>query len=134
MYKREISLSDRIISALTYFTVGWVGFIWLILLHFQKKSASHFLRFNIMQSVFLSLLYVVCYMSCNLIFGILSKIPLIQILISWIQLLLMRPFLFQYSIIQTVIIAILAYLILNSLAGRYPIIYKISNFINDNVM
>ena len=46
----SIGIFDRIISFLSYITAGWGGMIVLVVMYFRKKTPSHFLRYNAMQS------------------------------------------------------------------------------------
>ncbi len=124
------SISDRIISALSYLTVGWAGLFFCIIFYFLKKRISPFLSFNIFQSIFVSLLYFVACMILGLLFSILSHIPLIQIVVSWIQLIFMKPILLGYSFIQIVVNLVILYMITFSLLGKIPKLYWISQVIS----
>ena len=128
----RISNIDKIFSALSYVTVGWIGFLYCLILIFNKKKISKFLRFNVFQSIFLALLFFVLCAVFGLIFKLLSMIPFIQIIVSWIQLILFRPMIFQYSLIQAITISILFYGAIFSLLGKYPRIYWVSNIIDYN--
>ena len=123
---------DKIFSALSYLTVGWVGFLYCIFLILNKKRISHFLRFNVFQSIFLALLFFVLCAVFGLIFKLLSMIPFIHIIVSWIQLILFRPIIFQYSLTQIITISIMLYTTIYSLMGKYPRIYWVSNIIDYN--
>lgn len=123
---------DKIFSALSYLTLGWVGFIYCIYLSFNKKKVSTFLRFNVFQSIFLALLFFVLCVIFGFAFKILSMIPFIQIIVSWLQLILFRPIIFQYSLTQIITISIMLYTTIYSLMGKYPRIYWVSNIIDYN--
>ena len=122
----EPSIPDRVISALSYLTAGWGGLIYLIILYFARKRSSGFLRFNIFQSIFISFSVFVIGMLYNLFFEILTHIPFIQIAVSWIDLILNKPTFGQYSVLQGVILVYLCYVVILSLAGKFPVIWKIS--------
>ena len=62
----------------TYLTAGGVGFVWLILAAFAKKRITPFLRYHIMQSIFLSIFFYLASLLGKLVFIILYKIPLIN--------------------------------------------------------
>ncbi|MBP3821265.1 hypothetical protein J6G99_06440 [bacterium] len=132
MYYEKPSLSDRLASAFTYVTGGWIGIIWMVILYFMNKRASKFLRFNVMQSIFFAIIYYILYVCSGAILTVLSKIPIIQILVSWIQLLLFKPIIAEYSLLQIVIDIFVLYLFVFSILGRYPKVYKISKFIEKN--
>ncbi len=116
----DVSISDRIIAGLTYITSGWVGFIYAIILFFMKKKLSPFLRYNIMQAILIAFTYYVLCLVFGLIFGLLSHIPIVQILVSWIQLLFNRPMILQYSLIQAIVLGLFIYMAIVSFCGKYP--------------
>ncbi len=127
--KYSVTLTDKIVSMFTYLTVGWVGFIYAIIMFFLKRKMSHFLRYNIMQSILISFTYFVLCMVLGLICNILSHIPIIQIIVSWIQLIFNRPVFFGWSIIQTFVNLLFIYMALVSFNGKYPRIYGFSELI-----
>lgn len=131
MYGNSVKTIDKIISFLSYISAGWVGFIYCIILYIGKKSPSHFLRYNVFQSIFISLLYFVLAAVLGFVFNILLHIPILNAIISWIILLFNKPMLLQYSIIQILTIVLVFYLSVTSLLGRYPRIIWISKVIDN---
>lgn len=123
-------VSDRIVSFLSYITAGWAGLIFCVILYFRKKLPSRFLRFNVFQSIFISLLYFILCMVLGFIFDLLLHVPFINYLVSQILLIFNRPVFYDYSIIQIFMIGLFLYMALFSLFGRYPRIYKISSIID----
>lgn len=130
--KKGVSVGwfDRIFSAVTYLTAGWAGMIILVILYFQKKSSSHFLRFNVFQSIFISLLFFVLASCIGLIMQVLSYIPFINYLVAQIAFLLGKPFIGQYSLIQAIMSALIVYTTIFSFCGKYPRIFWISKIID----
>ena len=122
----EPEIPDRIVSALSYLTAGWGGLIYMVILYFARKNASKFLRFNVFQSIFISFAVFVIAMIYNLLFDILTHIPLIQIAISWLDLLLNKPTFGHYSLLQGCVLVYLCYVVILSLLGKFPILWKIS--------
>lgn len=130
----SIGIFDRIISFLSYITAGWGGMIVLVVMYFRKKTPSHFLRYNAMQSIFISLLYFIIAMGLGLILKFLSYIPFINYLVAQIAFFFNRPLLLDYSLIQLFTTCLIAYLAIASLLGIYPRVYWISkNIIDRNV-
>lgn len=128
--KYLVPFKDRIIASLSYLTVGWVGFIYVVVLFFLKKKLSHFLTYNIMQSVLIAFIYYVLCMVIGFVFNVLSHIPFVQILVSWVQLIFNRPVFFNYSLVQVVVFSLFIYMAFVTLRGRYPRIYGISRLID----
>ena len=104
MHNNPQKLSDRLVSFVSYLTVGWGGLIYAFIMYLGKKPLSKFLRFNIFQSIFISFLYFVLCMVLGFISDILLHIPLINYLVSKIVLFFNRPLIFDYSIIQSFMI------------------------------
>lgn len=130
----SIGIFDRVISFLSYITAGWGGMIVLVVMYFRKKTPSHFLRYNAMQSIFISLLYFIIAMGLGLILKFLSYIPFINYLVAQIAFFFNRPLLLDYSLIQLFTTCLIAYLAISSLFGIYPRVYWISkNIIDRNV-
>lgn len=130
----SIGIFDRIISFLSYITAGWGGMVVLVVMYFRKKTPSHFLRYNAMQSIFISLLYFIIAMGLGLILKFLSYIPFINYLVAQIAFFFNRPLLLDYSLIQLFTTCLIAYLAISSLLGIYPRVYWISkNIIDRNV-
>lgn len=125
-----VSLADRIMSALSYLSAGWLGLIYCIVLYFAKRPISNFIRFNLTQSIFFALLYFILSVALNFVFGILSHIPLIQVLVAWIQLLFFRPVLWHFSLLQLFINGLILYFVLFSLLGKKPYIRGISHLLD----
>ena len=55
MYNDHPTLLEKVISALTYLSAGFVGFVWIIIMAVRRTYPSKFVMFHIMQSIFLSL-------------------------------------------------------------------------------
>ena len=117
---------DRIVSAITYLTAGWGGMVMLVIMYFRKKSPSHFLRFNVFQSI----LFFVLAASINIILQILSYIPFINYLAAQIAFLFSKPFIGPYSLIQAIMSGLIIYMCVFSFFGKYPRVFGISKIID----
>lgn len=124
---------ERIVSALSYLTSGFIGFIWLLLGIFTKSNVRPFLKYHIFQSIFLSIAY---FLACQL-FGMLASvvnfIPVLRTVISMILFPIMMPLIFGFSILQILIYTFIFYLTVTSFMGRYSYIPWISDIIKMNV-
>lgn len=125
----DVGIWSRLGSALTYLTAGWGGIISFVILYFAKKTPSGFFRFNVYQSIIIAFTIFVIGMGWAILFNILSQIPLIQILVSWIDLIFNRPILISRSITELFVFGLMIYCVVFSLIGKYPIIYKVSGLI-----
>lgn len=128
--KAPIGLFDRLVSFISYLTVGWGGIIVLILMHIRKKKPSRFLAYNVHQAVFISLLFFVVSMALGLILKYLSYIPFINYLVAQISFFFNRPVFYDFSIIQLFMIGLVLYMAVVSLLGRFPRVYWVSKIID----
>ena len=131
MRQYTVGLSDRIVSAISYLTAGWGGLVFSVIMYFAKKRFSHFAKYNIFQSIFISLLFFCLSMAFGLIFKLLSYIPFLNYVVAYISFFLNRPFIFNYSIIESFMTGLIIYLCVQSLRGKYPRVYKISSIIDN---
>lgn len=127
----SITFLDRFISCLSYVTVGWLGLIYCIICFIRKKSVSRFVRYNVFQAIFISLLYFVASMVLGFIADLLMHIPFVGTLVSWIYLFFNYSIIGGYSIIQILICGLFLYMALFSILGMYPRIYWISSRVID---
>ena len=124
---------DRTVSVLTYFTCGIFGIIWIIYVNFAKKPLSNFNRYNIFQSILVSLIFALF----SYLFGIINKIglsiPILGKIIEPVNLFFNgTPIYFGYSISGLIIVTVMGYLIIMSLLGKKPYIPVISEAIQAN--
>ena len=127
------ALIEKIIATLSYLTMGFVGFLWLLLGLFTKSNLRPFLKYHIYQSIFLSLAYFLICAFLGLFLGLLSHIPLVGSIIMQITLMLNMPLIFEFSAIQIGMYAIIFYLGFTCLQGQYSYIPWVSDIIKANV-
>lgn len=124
---------ERIVAGLSYLTMGFAGFAWLIIGLIRKTHLTKFLQYNIFQSIFISIGYVLLCMILGFVLNLLSMIPFLNILAAQIALLFNAPIIFGYSIIQTAIYILLFYLAITSFMGMYGRIPWVSDIIDQNI-
>ena len=132
-YEHKPYMIERIVAALSYLTVGFVGFIWLIISMIRRTPLTKILQYHIFQSIFISIGYVLLCLILGFLLNILGMIPFINNLAAQIVLLFNAPVILGYSIIQTVIYILLFYLAITSFMGMYSRIPWVSNIIDMNV-
>ena len=126
----DVAISSRLGSAVSYLTGGLFGFVALIVMHFSKKQATRFFMFNTFQAIIISFIVFIIAMGWGIIYKLLSPIPFIQLLVTWIDFLFNKPILFYRSISEWFVGSVTIYCIVFSLMGKCPQIYKISNLIS----
>lgn len=126
-------LIERLVSALSYVTSGFIGFIWLLLGIFTKSNLRPFLKYHIFQSIFLAIAYFLLWQLCIMLSSIVNMIPIVRNIISMIIFPLVIPLVFGFSIVQILVYTVIFYLVVTSLMGRYSYIPWISDIIKMNV-
>ncbi len=127
-YTATVDSRDRVISTLSYITMGMVGFIWMIFCYFTKKDMSNFLKFNCYQSIILALIIYILGMIASIFINVIAIVPVIgNLIMSLIYFLFQYPAIGSYSIYQVVFFIFIIYLSGFSLLGKYPIIPGLSN-------
>lgn len=124
---------EKIISSLSYLTMGLVGFIWLIIGLFTQARLKPFLQYHIFQSIFISLGFTVISIFIGWLSNILSIIPFINKIVAQVSFLLNMPFLFEYSILQIIIYGFIIFLAVTSFMGKYSYIPWVSDIIDQNI-
>lgn len=124
---------EKIVSALSYLTSGFIGFIWLLLGIFTKSSVRPFLKYHIFQSIFLAIAYFLACQLLGMLASVINFIPIVRNIISMIIFPIMMPLIFGFSILQILIYTFIFYLVVTSFMGRYSYIPWISDIIKMNV-
>lgn len=140
-YDKQPIMAERIISALSYLTYGVVGLVWLIIAAVGKKTIKPFLKFNIIQSIFIALVFAVLSMSVNIIMNILSIVRVIPFIGGFINsffdfilfYLVQYQILMGFSLLGLLVLGLNIYLIVCSLSGTYSQVPYISNIVRKMV-
>lgn len=131
--ERSPYLIERIVVSLSYLTMGFIGFIWLILGAFTKSQSSSFVKYHIFQSIFISILLFILNVLLGIINDVLSVIPIIKVFTQQIYYLFNAPLFMNYSLIQMVMYLFIAYLMITSALGVYTYVPFVSDIISQNV-
>ena len=131
--ERSPYLIERIVVSLSYLTMGFIGFIWLILGAFTKSQSSSVVKYHIFQSIFISILLFILNVLLGIINDVLSVIPIIKVFTQQIYYLFNAPLFMNYSLIQMVMYLFIAYLMITSALGVYTYVPFVSDIISQNV-
>ena len=132
-YSEKPFMIERIVAALSYITMGFAGFVWLLIGLFTHSHLRPFMQYHIFQSIFIAIAYFLLSILCGFLLNILSFIPFINKLVAQITFLLNAPLIGPYSLIQFVLYTIILYLTITSFMGKYSRIPWISDIINQNI-
>ena len=124
---------ERIVSALSYITSGFIGFVWLLLGIFTKSNVRPFLKYHIFQSIFLAIAYFLFMQLLAWVAMLINYIPLVRNIISMVLFPIVMPLIFGFSIVQILVYTVILYLVITSIMGRYSYLPWISDIIKMNV-
>lgn len=131
--KTEVNMVDRIVSVLTYYTMGIFGLIWLVFSALTKRRISSFLAFNLYQSMFILAIISIFSLVYNIALNILSVVPFIgQMFIKLDIFLNQTPLYFTFTITGLIFTIFVTYLALLALLGKKPYVPYVSEIIKTN--
>ena len=124
---------ERIVATLSYFSMGFVGFIWLILGLITRSNLRPFTQYHIFQSIFIAIGYFLLCMTCGFVLNILSFIPFINRLVAQLTFYFNAPLFGPYSLIQVFLYGIIIYLAVTAFMGKYSRLPWVSDIIDQNI-
>ena len=127
----RISILERLIAGISYLTSGWVGGIWFVIMYLMKKNISMFLKYHIIQSIFIFFGLFVIQLLIGLLMQIFNVIPFLNVAARQVYYLFNMPVFMNYSVIQLFIYTLQLYLIITALMGLYSFIPVISGIISE---
>ncbi|MEW5818826.1 MAG: hypothetical protein AB1782_01430 [Cyanobacteriota bacterium] len=117
------TLPDKLISAASYLTMGLAGFVWLIVVTIQKAYIKPFLKYHILQSIFLSVILAVLSMVFNIISRASSLIPVVSDIVNTLLFYLVQaPIIFGFPLLSFMIAIVVVYLTVFAVMGKYSYI------------
>ncbi len=129
----NVLLIEKIIASLSYITMGFVGFIWLLIGVFTKNNLRPYLKYHIFQSIFISIAFFLLGYFMGLIMTILSIIPFVNQLVLRFTFYFNAPIFFGFSLIQAAVYALIIYLVATCLQGQLSYVPWVSDIIKANV-
>lgn len=138
--KPKVLMSEKVISVLSYMTFGIVGFFWLILANWKKRKIKYFLSYHIYQSIFIAVLLTLLNYFFEILFGIFSKIPFLEMFSAVLNYIftvkIISVFGFQSTVVYLAVLILKIYLILGVILGKnfyLPFITKTVNYMMDRM-
>lgn len=118
---------DKLISIATYLTMGLAGFIYLIIITLQKATMKPFLKYHIMQSIFVSILLYVITLIAQIIVGVARHVPFVNDIIATMLGILMGPLVFGFSVLNALVVCLIIYLCIGAIRSKYSYIPWVSD-------
>lgn len=130
----NISSGDKLISCLSYLTMGMFGLIWMIYANLAHKRMEYFLYFNICQAIFISLLLVVISVVYNILIQLLIALPFVGNLAEKFNIFFNgTPIYHTYTLSGFIVVCLLVYLCVCSIFAKLPFIPFVSKIIKENL-
>ena len=128
-----VSISDRIVSVLSYYTFGIFSIVWLIFANVAKKRISPYLYFNIFQAIFISVLLAAISLIYQIAINLISVIPFIgKLAISFHIFFNQTPLFFGFTLSGLIVTIFISVLSLLCLIGKKPYIPFVSDIVEAN--
>ena len=129
---KSATVIERIVVGLSYLTMGFVGFLWLVVSAFTKATLSNFIRYHIFQAIFISILLYLIDVLLRVIGDVLGVIPFIKVLVHNLYYLFNVPVFYVYSRLQICFFLFMGYLVITSSLGLYTYVPFVSDIISQN--
>ncbi len=130
----SISPIEKIISIISYPTMGIAGLIWYIIACFLHRKLRYFLMYNITQSIIIAIFLAVIKLLSDLILPLISMIPFVDIIAACINFILSIKVLtipilhLSFSIFQIFLNLLFLYIITGIILGRIFYIPSLTDF------
>lgn len=127
---------EKIISILSYFTMGIVGLAWFLIARLSGKNLKYFLMYNISQSMVIAIILAIVKILLDFLIPILWIIPIINYIASAINLIysvkIIRLYFINisFTIFELLIFILLLYIVTGVILGRIfyvPVLTKLMN-------
>ncbi len=124
---------ERIVSGLTYPTMGLAGFVWLLIGQLTKSAPTRFTSYHCYLSIFLSLGYVICNYIFWWLYEVITHVPFINTPVAQLVFLFNAPILYGYSIMQIFLYSVIIYMTVTAFLGMYSYLPWFSDIIKSIV-
>lgn len=120
----KVNLLEKIISVLSYATMGIIGLLLIIVAHISKKSLKYFLMYNITQSMVIAIILAILKLFLDIVLSILGLIPLLSYIaaifnyIISVKIIRIYGIGLSFTIFELFVFILLAYIIAGVLVGR----------------
>ncbi len=132
--KIKILPIEKIVSVLSYVTMGIIGLIWIIIAHFMNRKIKYFLLYNIVQSMIISIILAIFKLLTDILLLLVSKIHFLDFLAAIVNLLIsVKIVRFQtiglsFSLIELLVFLLLVYICIGIFFGRIFYIPFLTDF------
>lgn len=135
-HENSILPIEKIISVLSYATMGIAGLIWVIIAYICKRHIKYFLMFNITQSMVISIILAIVKLLVGLIMQLLTYIPFLNFIsailnyVLSIKIIRLYSLGLSFSLFEFLIFILLIYIIIGVCLGRIFNVPYLTKLIN----
>ncbi len=132
----KITLLEKIISVLSYFSMGIIGLLWIIFAYVCKRNLKYFLMYNISQSMIISIILAIIKLCFSTILSLLSFIPFLNFITAVINFVIslkiirFYPSGISFTLFELFVFILLIYIVTGVILGRIFYIPILSKFMN----
>lgn len=120
----KVNLLEKIVSILSYFTMGIIGLILVVIAHIYKKRIKYFLMYNIAQSMVIAIILAIIKLILDIILSILGLIPFLSYIVAIFNYIISVKIIriyglgISFTIFELLVFILLAYIIIGVFVGR----------------
>ena len=135
-HENNILPIEKIISVLSYATMGIAGLIWVIIAYICKRHIKYFLMFNITQSMVISIILAIVKLFVGLIMQLLTYIPFLNFISAILNYVLSIKIIrvyslgLSFSLFEFFIFILLIYIIIGVCLGKIFNVPYLTKLIN----
>ena len=132
----KITPLEKIISVLSYFSMGIIGLLWIIFAYVCKRNLKYFLMYNISQSMIISIILAIIKLCFSTILSLLSFIPFLNFITAVINFVIslkiirFYPSGISFTLFELFVFILLIYIVTGVILGRIFYIPILSKFMN----
>lgn len=127
---------EKILSVLSYISMGIAGLIWIIIAYFRKQNLRFFLMYNIAQSMVISIFLALIKIGLDIILSVIAKIPFVDYIAAVIYFLLSFKVIriyglnISFTLLELLVILLIGYIITGVVLGRIFYIPFLTDLMN----
>lgn len=130
----SITLVERLVCALTYFSFMFVGLVWLIFCKLTKRRIPSVVNFHIYQSCLISVILYLITLVCEISFGFMVGLPYIGGFVKKFLIFVAgTPIYFSFTLVHFIVFVIISYLAIFAFFGKYSYFPYVSDMVKSNL-
>lgn len=130
----SITLVERLVCSLTYFSFMFVGLVWLVFCKLTKRRIPSVVNFHIYQSCLISIILYLITLVCEISFGFMVGLPYVGNLVKKFLIFAAgTPIYFSFTLVHFIVFVIISYLAIFAFFGKYSYFPHVSDMVKSNL-